>query len=122
MGYDTLSANIELGHKADARSYTVACRILEDLGIHSVRLLTNNPHKVQALEQDGIHVIERVPLIPKSWLAQSPAGNDDDEQVEHVFSDRDAYLVTKIQHMGHLLCIPDRVLDSVVGGVDGLKR
>jgi 3,4-dihydroxy 2-butanone 4-phosphate synthase / GTP cyclohydrolase II len=62
-GLDTLDANLALGLPADARDYTAAGDILKDLGVRSVRLLTNNPDKVSQLERHGIAVDERVPLI-----------------------------------------------------------
>ncbi|MCS5496183.1 GTP cyclohydrolase II [Cnuibacter physcomitrellae] len=84
-GLDTLDANLALGLPADARDYTAASAILDDLGITSVRLLTNNPEKVRQLEEHGIAVSERVPLV-----VGGSAFN------EH-------YLDTKRDRMGHLL-------------------
>jgi 3,4-dihydroxy 2-butanone 4-phosphate synthase/GTP cyclohydrolase II len=63
-GYDTVDANLMLGHAADERDYTPAAHILRDLGVRSVRLLTNNPAKVEALRVLRIPVVERVPLLP----------------------------------------------------------
>lgn len=83
-GIDTLDANLQLGLPADARDYTAAAEILEDLGLRSVRLLTNNPDKVQQLEAHGVHVNERVPL--HVGLNEKNAG----------------YLKTKQQRMGHI--------------------
>jgi 3,4-dihydroxy 2-butanone 4-phosphate synthase/GTP cyclohydrolase II len=85
MGYDTVDANLLLGHKADERDYTAAALILKDLGLLSVRLLTNNPLKIESLQALGIAVTERVPL---------PA---------HVTADNAAYLLTKVRRMRHLL-------------------
>jgi 3,4-dihydroxy 2-butanone 4-phosphate synthase/GTP cyclohydrolase II len=62
-GLDTLDANLALGLPGDVRDYGAAAAILADLGIQSVRLLTNNPDKVSQLEQRGVTVSERVPLI-----------------------------------------------------------
>lgn len=84
QGYDTVEANERLGYPADARTYNSAVEILYDLGISSVRLLTNNPVKLQALRERGINV-ERVAL------ETSPTGNN-----RH-------YLQTKRQRFGHLL-------------------
>ena len=61
-GLDTMQANEALGHPVDARDYDAAIAILLDMGLSSVRLLTNNPEKVQALEMGGIHITERIPL------------------------------------------------------------
>lgn len=63
QGLDTLDANVALGLPVDARDYAAAAGILADLGIDRVRLLTNNPEKVRQLEQHGVDVIERVPLV-----------------------------------------------------------
>ncbi|MGE7624689.1 bifunctional 3,4-dihydroxy-2-butanone-4-phosphate synthase/GTP cyclohydrolase II [Viridibacillus sp. NPDC096237] len=60
--FDTVDANLELGFPADARDYALAVQMLQDLGISKVRLLTNNPDKVQSLEAYGIEVVERLPI------------------------------------------------------------
>ena len=62
QGYDTVEANLMLGHEADERDYSLAAAILEELGPRSVRLLTNNPQKLQAVRDLGISVAKRVPL------------------------------------------------------------
>jgi 3,4-dihydroxy 2-butanone 4-phosphate synthase/GTP cyclohydrolase II len=62
VGLDTVEANERLGFAADARSYTTAAHILRDLGVESVRLLTNNPAKVAGLESHGVEITDRVPL------------------------------------------------------------
>ncbi len=76
IGHDTVTANLMLGHGADERGYEIAGAILRDLGLGAnsvepisdgVRVLTNNPDKVEALEKEGIHVVERVSMIPRSW-------------------------------------------------------
>jgi GTP cyclohydrolase II len=85
QGYDTVDANLVLGHQADERDYTVAARILEDLGIQSVRLLTNNPSKISHLLQLGVQVSERVPVEAA------------------IYADNASYLFTKAQRMEHLL-------------------
>jgi 3,4-dihydroxy 2-butanone 4-phosphate synthase/GTP cyclohydrolase II len=61
-GLDTVDANLELGLPADAREYAAAAQVLADLGVRSVRLLTNNPAKVGALGRYGVEVVERVTL------------------------------------------------------------
>lgn len=85
QGHDTVDANLLLGHGADERSYSLAARILEDIGVKSVLLMTNNPLKISALEAEGIKVNKRVPL-------EAP-----------VNSDNESYLLTKVQRMDHLL-------------------
>jgi 3,4-dihydroxy 2-butanone 4-phosphate synthase / GTP cyclohydrolase II len=82
-GRDTVDANLDLGLPADARHYGTATQILRDLGIQSVRLLTNNPDKTSSLEEFGIPVAERVPLTP------------------HPNDHNLAYLLTKRDRMGH---------------------
>ena len=85
QGFDTIEANERLGFEADERLYGVAARMLALLGYKSVRLLTNNPEKVAALEAAGVKVVERVP---------------------HAFPDNEhnrAYLKTKAVKAGHLL-------------------
>ncbi len=88
-GYDTLDANLILGHGADERDYTVGAEMLQDLGIKSIRLITNNPAKIEGLEALGIHVTGRVPSI-----------------AQNLVSDNAAYLQTKIERMRHLLNLP----------------
>jgi len=87
QGYDTVEANLMLGHGADERDYTIAALILKHMGIRSVRLLTNNPLKTEGLQESGISVKARVPL-------QSG-----------VTSENEAYLLTKAQRMRHLLSL-----------------
>src|SRR5215211_1290480 len=62
QGYDTVEANLLLGHEADERDYTIAALILKHLGVRAVRLLTNNPLKTEGLQKSGIMVTARVPL------------------------------------------------------------
>jgi 3,4-dihydroxy 2-butanone 4-phosphate synthase/GTP cyclohydrolase II len=62
-GFDTLDANLALGLPADARDYTAAARMLDDMGIRSVRLLSNNPDKQRQLEDHGITITALVPLV-----------------------------------------------------------
>jgi GTP cyclohydrolase II len=99
MGHDTVSANLALGHPEDARNYQAACAILEDLGISKIKLLTNNPKKIKELEQCGITIVDRIEMTPLSWTADTYT----------VAEDRDGYLITKAQRMGHLLDIPELV-------------
>jgi 3,4-dihydroxy 2-butanone 4-phosphate synthase / GTP cyclohydrolase II len=63
-GADTVDANLELGLPADAREYSAGAQMLADLGVRSVRLLTNNPAKVSGLNGSGVEVTERIPLPP----------------------------------------------------------
>lgn len=65
-GFDTVEANRELGFEADSRDYEFAAEALKALGVNSVRLLSNNPDKVQQLEESGVRVVERIPCRPKT--------------------------------------------------------
>ena len=137
LGHDTVAANLMLGHQADERGYEIAVAILRDLGMGSdmdnglgegVRVLTNNPDKVEALQTEGLRVAERVPMIPRSWQIKhqtlpakvkteiSPVFiREEPEENEKVASatsiggkavygeDLDKYLRTKVLKMGHLL-------------------
>lgn len=72
LGHDTVSANLLLGHGADERKYDIAAEILRDLGLgadehNKIRLLTNNPEKMQGLAKEGIHISERVGMVPRGW-------------------------------------------------------
>jgi GTP cyclohydrolase II len=60
QGLDTVEANIELGYKADCREFELPAEVLKLLGVHAVRLITNNPEKVEALESAGVRVVERI--------------------------------------------------------------
>ena len=88
-GMDTLEANLALGFAADQREYYIGAQILRDLGVHSMRLLTNNPDKVYQLEAFGLEILERLPL-----------------QMEATAYDL-KYLKTKQARMGHLLQFED---------------
>ncbi|GGA61709.1 hypothetical protein GCM10011507_11570 [Edaphobacter acidisoli] len=85
QGLDTIEANLELGYKADCREFELPAAILRQLGVTSVRLITNNPAKVEALEQAGIKVTERI-------SAEVPTEPTNER-----------YLKTKREKMGHLV-------------------
>ena len=84
-GADTVEANEKLGFVVDARQYQQCAEILFDLGLCKVRVMSNNPDKIQALEEAGLQVVERVPIEVE---AQKPAAH---------------YLKTKKEKLGHLL-------------------
>ncbi|KAK3326899.1 GTP cyclohydrolase II-domain-containing protein [Apodospora peruviana] len=95
LGNDTVEANLLLRHPADARSYGLATAILLDLGQKEIRLLTNNPEKIRAVEGPHREIIvkERVAMVPLSWKGR---GGFRAPEVE-------GYLKTKIEKMGHML-------------------
>ena len=62
-GLDTVDANLALGFREDEREYSVAARMLAALGVRSIRLLTNNPAKIEDLARHGVRIVERVPLV-----------------------------------------------------------
>ncbi|KAI2733083.1 hypothetical protein CBS147332_98 [Penicillium roqueforti] len=103
LGSDTVEANLLLRHPADARSYGLATAILEDLGCgadaipEGIRLLTNNPDKVRAIEGPNHEVLvkERVPMIPLAWRTGGQKGIKS--------SEIEGYLKTKISKMGHMI-------------------
>jgi len=84
-GVDTVEANLQLGFEADQRSYSFCAQILKYFGVTKIRLMSNNPDKIQGLSSEGIEIVERVPLIVK---ASSLSRN---------------YLKTKKEKLGHLL-------------------
>jgi GTP cyclohydrolase II len=84
-GYDTVEANLALGHSEDEREYSMAAAILQDLGVQSVQLMTNNPDKISGLESLGVQVTGRLPLVAT------------------VTEENAAYLLTKARRMNHLL-------------------
>jgi GTP cyclohydrolase II len=85
QGLDTVEANVKLGYAADCRGYELPAEVLKLLGVKSVRLMTNNPEKVAAMESAGIVVVERVSaeVAPQESFA--------------------GYLKTKQEKMGHIL-------------------
>ena len=85
QGLDTVEANEKLGFKNDYREYALPVEVLKALGVKQIRLLSNNPEKVEAVENAGIEVVERVPC-----------------EVEPGSSYSEAYLKTKKEKMGHL--------------------
>ncbi len=85
LGRDTIEANLELGYAADCRHFELPAAILNLLNIPAVRLITNNPEKVEALESSGIRVVERI----RANVPAQPAS--------------ERYLQTKREKMGHLV-------------------
>jgi 3,4-dihydroxy 2-butanone 4-phosphate synthase/GTP cyclohydrolase II len=87
QGADTIEANVQLGLEVDSREYSQCAEILKQLGFHQIRLMSNNPQKINALRRFGLQVVERVPIEVASE-PDAPAVN---------------YLKTKKEKMGHLL-------------------
>jgi 3,4-dihydroxy 2-butanone 4-phosphate synthase / GTP cyclohydrolase II len=90
-GLDTVDANLKLGLPADLRDYGIGAQILVDLGVRTMRLLTNNPDKRAGLEGYGLSIDERIPLL-----------------TEPTDQNR-AYLRTKAEKLGHLLDLDPQV-------------
>jgi 3,4-dihydroxy 2-butanone 4-phosphate synthase/GTP cyclohydrolase II len=88
-GLDTVEANLSLGFASDLRDYGIGAQILADLGLHQIRLLTNNPKKVIGLEGYGLKVVETLPIV----TTPNPYNRD--------------YLETKRKKLGHILEIPE---------------
>jgi len=84
-GLDTVAANLEQGLPADAREYGAAAAVLADLGLAEVRLLTNNPAKVDGLTEHGVRVVERVPLMVGAGPANAAYLRAKQELMGHVF-------------------------------------
>src|SRR5437762_5915554 len=84
-GHDTVSANEQLGFKPDLRNYGIGAQILLDLGLSSIRILTNNPRKLVGLEGYGLEIVERVPIV------MTPS------------DENRSYLDVKRDKLGHLL-------------------
>jgi 3,4-dihydroxy 2-butanone 4-phosphate synthase/GTP cyclohydrolase II len=93
-GLDTVEANVRLGLGVDQRDYAVGAQILRDLGVSSMRLMTNNPRKYEGITDFGLHISERVPLL-------APV---DDEN--------GAYLRAKQIILGHVLGLPTDALPA----------
>jgi len=89
QGADTVEANEQLGFDSDLRNYELPGAILRYFGLDAIRLMSNNPEKVQAAERAGVRVVERVPCLAD------------------VLDTREAYLRTKHEKMGHLLEFKD---------------
>jgi 3,4-dihydroxy 2-butanone 4-phosphate synthase/GTP cyclohydrolase II len=85
QGLDTVEANVELGFPADSREYGIGYQILSDLGLTTIRLLTNNPRKMEGIESYGLTVVEQVPI-------EVPPNNENR-----------AYLAAKREKLGHTL-------------------
>jgi GTP cyclohydrolase II/3,4-dihydroxy 2-butanone 4-phosphate synthase/GTP cyclohydrolase II len=89
LGMDTVEANVALGLPVDARDYHVAADILHDLGIESVRLLSNNPEKLSALRRYGIDISERVPLLITPNIENLPYLQAKRERMDHILPQLD---------------------------------
>lgn len=139
-GYDTVEANIKLNQPVDGRNYTIAARILEDLQIDTIRLLTNNPDKIEQLTSLGVNIVERIPMIPSIFEkiskhkncnhhtqylysdSTSNCSNDIEEddintiiepeivQEQGKLTELEKYLRTKVESMNHDIPLPEYLL------------
>ncbi|WEO94199.1 GTP cyclohydrolase II [Streptomyces sp. FXJ1.172] len=89
-GLDTVEANLALGLPVDARDYRVAAEILRDLGVRSVRLMSNNPRKREALVRHGVQVAERVPLLIEPCESNITYLRTKRERLDHILPHLDA--------------------------------
>ncbi len=96
-GLDTVEANERLGFAADLRNYGVGAQILSDLGVHRLRLITNNPRKIAGLGGYGLQVVDRVPLVMDPGIHNA------------------AYLRVKRTKLGHLMDVESHGLTAVLG-------
>lgn len=94
QGFDTVDANIQLGHLADERQYDIAALMLENLRVRSVVLITNNPQKIDELKRLGIAVNQRYPIETR------------------VHNDNQGYLKTKVEKMRHMLSMHNKDKDA----------
>jgi len=102
-GRDTVEANVELGFPADLRDYGIGAQILADLGLHKIRLLTNNPRKIIGLRAYGLEIVERVPIeIPPN------------KRNLH-------YLMAKRDKLGHIFTILDGAETAATGKAGARK-
>jgi len=97
QGMDTVDANVALGLPVDSRDYGMGAQILADLGLSTIRVLTNNPKKIVGLEGYGLTVTEQLPIVADP----NPANAE--------------YLRTKVERMGHTITHQGRVLDETEG-------
>ena len=96
-GADTIEANERLGFPVDMRRYEQCAEILSDLGMRRVRLISNNPEKIEALKGSGLEIVERVPL-----------------RIKH-HRNLKRYLKTKREEMGHLINLPEDIYEQTRG-------
>ena len=87
-GMDTVEANLRLGFKADARDYTIGAQILADIGIKKIKLLTNNPKKIEGLEKYGLEITERVPIVIKPNKMNKKYLNTKKQKLGHYLEDK----------------------------------
>lgn len=98
QGYDTVEANELLGFRPDERDYAIAAHMLGSLHVESIRIMTNNPHKIDDLQEHGVKIVGRIPVvIPPNPLNRS-------------------YMETKRRRMGHVLDLEQT--DNLVGPSD----
>ncbi|KAG0171671.1 GTP cyclohydrolase II [Apophysomyces sp. BC1034] len=131
LGHDTVAANVLLNHPPDGRTYGIANAILEDLQLSKIRLLTNNPDKIEQLESFGsIKVVERRSMVPQSWSSTPVSYGSDANLLDNPRllaavnnlqrtpssspavpgspkKELDKYLAVKVKKMRHILDLPE---------------
>ncbi|ORX60153.1 hypothetical protein BCR36DRAFT_316636 [Piromyces finnis] len=142
-GYDTVEANIKLNQPVDGRNYTIAARILEDLQIDTVRLLTNNPDKIEQLTSLGVNIVERIPMIPSifeninkhrncnhvHYLSSDSTSNCSEDDMNTIIepeivseehgklTELEKYLQTKVESMNHDIPLPEYLMHNNTKGI-----
>ncbi|KAF7725645.1 GTP cyclohydrolase II [Apophysomyces ossiformis] len=133
LGHDTVAANVLLNHPPDGRTYGIANAILEDLQLTKIRLLTNNPDKIEQLESFGsVKVVERRAMVPQSWSSTPVSSGSDMNILDNPRllaamnslqrtpssspaipgspkKELDKYLAVKVKKMRHILDLPERL-------------
>jgi GTP cyclohydrolase II len=119
-GKDTFEANIALGHSPDPRSYEMAKRALDDLGVSKIRLLTNNPSKVSELAKLGVEVVERIPVIAKLNPYNKNYLNSKKLKFSHFLDDHEEPYFYKLQVQSKsqvdeiIKFLPEKILDPTL--------
>ena len=123
LGHDTVTANELLGFGADERTYEISASILRDLGLGAgssgIRLMTNNPDKVSALEGEGIPVFDRVEMIPRAWKCNHEHSQQQlqNKSIKHVFTNPRRFSTGGEQTPNNLMSLNETDRNNFAKGV-----